>query len=405
MSEITEQYDAYPYPERDPDDERRRLVTGSPSDLREIEHFLFAGRRDWSRPFRVLVAGGGTGDGLVQIAQQLAWAGRSAEITYLDLSTAAREIAERRAGIRGLDGIRFETGDLREAARLGPFDYIDCCGVLHHLLEPQEGFDALAAALDPVGGIGLMVYAPHGRSGVYPLQEAFRTLLAGLPPAERLARAREILARVPEGHPFRRNPHLVDHAASDAGFYDLLLHSCDRAFAIEELDAHLSRAGLGLVSPARPALYDPARFLPEGVALPEDLPLAARMGLAERLSGTLKTHIVYAAPEARAGRAMARGSDSALVPHLRGAAPEKLAAHVAAKGEVAAQGAGTRISEPLPRACAPLLARIDGRRSVADIVAAAGGDTLAALGHWARIDRALTGWGLLHYASPRQAER
>lgn len=405
MSEIEEHYDAYPYPERDPEDERRRLVSGSPSDLREVEHFLFAGRRDWSRPFRVLVAGGGTGDGLVQIAQHLAWAGREAEITYLDLSARTRGIAERRAAIRGLSGIRFETGDLREAARLGPFDYIDCCGVLHHLPVPQEGFDALAAALDPEGGIGLMVYAPHGRSGVYPLQEAFRIVLAEFSPAERLARAREILARVPDGHPFRRNPHLVDHAASDAGFYDLLLHSCDRAFAIEELDAHLAGAGLGLVSPAQPALYDPARFLPHGVELPEGLSRAARMGLAERLSGTLKTHVVYAAHAARAGRAMARGSDSALVPHLRGAAPEKLAAHVAAKGEVAAQGAGTRIVEPLPRACAPLLARIDGRRSVAEIVRAAGGDALSALGHWARIDRALTRWGLLHYASPWQAGR
>jgi methylase of polypeptide subunit release factors len=68
----------------------------------EIDHYLFAGRRDWTKPFRALVAGGGTGDALIQLAQVLASAGRKAEITYLDLSTAARRIAEARAAARGL---------------------------------------------------------------------------------------------------------------------------------------------------------------------------------------------------------------------------------------------------------------------------------------------------------------
>lgn len=400
MREIVEHYDAYPYPARDPEDERRRLVTGSPSWLPEVEHNLFGGRRDWSRPFRVLVAGGGTGDGLIQLAALLDHDRRAAEITYLDLSPAARDIAERRAKMRGLSGIRFVTGDLLTAPDLGTFDYIDCCGVLHHLPEPQAGFDALAAALDPDGGIGLMVYAPYGRSGVYPLQEAFRTLLSGLPPAERLAQARRMLDRVPEGHPFRRNPHLSDHMAGDAGFYDLLLHAQDRAFRIDELAAMLERAGLGLVAPATPALYDLARLLPEGVAVPDGLSAVERMAAAERLRGTIRTHVVYAAPAERAGSARASGRAMSLVPLLRDLDASRLARQVARTGRVTLEAGGAQVDEPVPAAAASLVAAIDGRRSLARIAEQAGTDPMAFLGLWGRVNRVLADWGLLHYCSP-----
>lgn len=403
MREIVEHYDAYPYPARDPEDERHRLVTGSPSWLPEVEHCLFGGRRDWSRPFRVLVAGGGTGDGLIQLAALLDHDRRAAEITYLDLSPAARDIAERRAAARGLSGIRFVTGDLLTAPELGRFDYIDCCGVLHHLPELQAGFDVLAAALDPDGGIGLMVYAPYGRSGVYPLQEAFRTLLSGLPPAERLAQARRVMERVPEGHPFRRNPHLSDHMAGDAGFYDLLLHAQDRAFRIDELAAMLERAGLGLVAPATPALYDLARLLPEGVAVPDGLSPVERMAAAERLRGTIRTHAIYAAPAERAGSARARGREMGLVPLLRDLDASRLARQVAQTGRVTLEAGGAQVDEPVPAAAAPLVAGIDGRRSLAQIAAQAGTDPMAFLGLWGRVDRVLGDWGLMHYCSPAPA--
>jgi hypothetical protein len=76
MSDVEAQYEAYPYPERDPADEAKRLIVGSPSHPVELDHYLFAGRRDWTKPFRALVAGGGTGDALIQLAQVLASAGR-----------------------------------------------------------------------------------------------------------------------------------------------------------------------------------------------------------------------------------------------------------------------------------------------------------------------------------------
>ena len=101
------QYEAYPYPARDPRDEARRLITGSPGHLDEVNHYVFGGRLDFSKPLRVLFAGGGTGDGTIMLAQQCADAGVPAEITYVDLSDASRAIAERRANARGLTNISF----------------------------------------------------------------------------------------------------------------------------------------------------------------------------------------------------------------------------------------------------------------------------------------------------------
>lgn len=394
MSEVRAQYETYPYPARDPAEEKKRLITGSPSHVLEVDHFVFGGARDWSKPLRVLVAGGGTGDALIQLAQQMKDAERVAEITYLDLSTASRAIAEERARVRGLEGIRFVTGSLLEAADHGVFDYIDCCGVLHHLPDPAEGFRALLAALAPGGGIGFMVYAPYGRSGVYPLQEAFGTLFEGMEPEARLKVARKVVAGLPEGHPFKANVNLGDHKDSDAGFYDLLLHSQDRAFDVTSLCDMLEATGWHLTGFTMPALYDLSRL----TEVPEHLGVVERMALAEKLNGTIKTHVGYAVRGGEA-RGPATGRNRALVPHIKGLRAADLARAVG-------QGQSPRLSFGsvsarlnLPKEAARLIAAIDGRRSLQEIAQATGTDPIGMGALWSRVERELSDYGLLVYSS------
>lgn len=400
MSDVQAQYEAYPYPERDPRDEKKRLITGSPSHPWEIDHFLFAGKRDWAQPLRVLCAGGGTGDGLIQLATIMTAMKRPYEITYLDLSAASRRVAEERARVRKLKGIRFETGSLLNAADYGTFDYIDCCGVLHHLPDPQAGFDALADALAPEGGIGAMVYAPYGRSGVYPLQQAFGALGAGLPPQEKLDMARQVFDRVPQAHPFKRNLTLGDHEESDAGFYDLLLHSQDRPYTVAELVETLNRAGLGLAGFTQPGLYDLPGLLPQQMDVPEGLSAVEQMGLAEKLRGTIKTHVFYATHAGRAESCVAQPSDLTLVPQIKGATGAQLAREASSKGQLRLRVGVEKIIEPLPKSTAPLLAAIDGKRSLGQIAQAAGLDPIGFGAAWAPIQRALGDWGNLLYARP-----
>ena len=70
-AQTTEQYVSYPYPERDPVEEREVLRLVAPGNLLELNHSLWLGRRNFALPLRVLVAGGGTGDTCVGLAQHL----------------------------------------------------------------------------------------------------------------------------------------------------------------------------------------------------------------------------------------------------------------------------------------------------------------------------------------------
>src|ERR1700704_5886544 len=141
---LAAQYEAYPYPHRDPRAEGKRLIVGSPGHLREIDHWVFGAMRPASRPLRALIAGGGTGDATIMLAQQMVRDGREGSVTWLDRSSARLKTAQARAGVRGLTNIVWEQRSLLDlpGSGLGPFDYIDCCGVLHHLPDPAAGLRA-----------------------------------------------------------------------------------------------------------------------------------------------------------------------------------------------------------------------------------------------------------------------
>ena len=391
---VRSQYDAYPYPPRRPADEARRLIEGSPSHLGELNHYVFSGRMlaeriDTHRPFRALVAGGGTGDGLIMLAQHCADAGLDADIVYLDMSTAARRIAEARAERRGLSDITFLTGSLLDVAALapGPFDYIDCCGVLHHLDDPLAGLQALAAQLSPDGGMGLMVYAPYGRTGVYPMQSALRRLTSGLPDGERVALAKRTVAELPQTNWLKRNPLVADHRTSDAGVYDLLLHSRDCAMTVDEVGALVDAAGLAITSFIEPVRYLPETYL-QGAQLRNraaGLAPIARAALAEELAGNLKTHVFYAVPAGRLDTAVARPDDPAACPVLRDIDGLSLSKTLRPGQALTVEFDGFTARLTLPPLAGAMLARIGGRTDLTALhTALAGADPSLSWGAFSR---------------------
>ena len=379
-SHLADQYEAFPYPARDPRDEAKRLVVGSPSHLREIDHWIFGARRPASQPLRALVAGGGTGDGAIMLAQQMAWAGRPGEVVWLDRSRAARRVAEARATARRLDNLRFVEGSLLDLPGVAPdpFDYIDCCGVLHHLPDPLAGLRALVSALAPGGGIGLMVYAPHGRTGVYMLQEALRLLAPpDQPPPARIDLARRLWKQTPETAWLKRNPWLTDHlSGGDAGLYDLLLNPRDQAFTVPALDALVRAAGLRIACLVEPVRYDPDSYLsdPRLRARMAGLDPVQRAALAEAITGNMGIHIAYCVP-ADAPLAAPPWEDPAAVPVLRELDGATLARGLPPDGTIPVSFDGLRVALPMPRLAAAILARVDGRRSFGAIA-----DELAAIG-------------------------
>lgn len=370
---LRRQYEDYPYPARDPKDEAKRLITGSPSHLAELNHYVFAGRRDFTRPFRVLVAGGGTGDATVMLAQQLADAGSPATITHVDLSAASSALAEARVKARRLVNVTFRRFSLLDlpASGLGPFDYIDCCGVLHHLDDPAAGLAALAAVLADDGGMGIMLYGELGRTGVYPAQAMLRALVGDdTPAAVRVEMARRLLGQLPPTNWLRRNPFLADHLkGGDAGLYDLLLHSRDRAYRVAEVAALAAGADLRITAFVDPALYDPAAYVTDPVLLERigRLDGPARWAFAERLAGNLRKHIIYAVKTGKRQLSVADPADEAAVPLWREAADAALGGTLRPGAALTAERDGVSFRFPLPVLAGAILTRIDGVRSIAAI--------------------------------------
>ncbi|WP_376099592.1 class I SAM-dependent methyltransferase [Roseomonas sp. CCTCC AB2023176] len=408
---LAAQYEAFPYPARDPRDEAKRLVVGSPSHLREVDHWIFAARRPATQPLRALVAGGGTGDGAIMLAQQMAWLGRPGEVVWYDRSGAARKITEARAAARGLTNIRFVEGSILNLpdAKLGTFDYVDCCGVLHHLPDPEAGLRALAACLNPGGGMGIMVYAPHGRTGVYMLQEAFRILAPdSLPPGERIETAKRAMRHLPATAWLTKNPFITDHlplpqGGGDPGLYDLLLNPRDVAFTVPALAAMVGRAGLRVACWVEPLRYDPDPLLPDPRlrARTAALDPVARAALAESLAGNMGVHICYLT---RAADPVARADwdDPDAVPVLRELDPAAFAKSL--RGDtLAVTFDGLRVPVPIPRLSAAIVARVDGQRSFGAITAeivAAGAAPAAVARDMAALRAALEPMNRLLIASP-----
>ncbi len=366
MDPVQDQYENFPYPRRDPADEDKRLIVGSPSGRDEINHFLFGGARDWRQPFRALVAGGGTGDALIMLAQQLVDVGCPTDITYLDLSAASRAIAEARAARRGLTSITFATGSLMDAAEFGPFDYIDCCGVLHHLPKPKKGLKALRDALAPGGGMGLMLYGELGRTGVYDAQEMLRTLTKkGESGREHVETAKRLLAALPDTNRLRRNPFVGDHKTGDEGIYDLLLHSQDRAFRVPEIYGLLNEAGLNMVGFVAPSNYDPDFFITDAKLKGRlaRLEQPEREAFAELLAGNIKRHQFYCAAKGTGGRNRQAAFSLQMAPILYGTSAEQLLALIKDSGVLAGRREGLKFELALPPRAKEMLVLCDGTNS------------------------------------------
>lgn len=250
LKQVKDHYLDYPYPYRNPEDDKKRLLRMYGDFLGEINHWLFSGKEDFKKGFRILVAGGGTGDSTVYLAEQLK--DTDAEIVYLDFSKNSMKLAQERAKNRGLKNIKwindsiFNLPDLK----LGKFDYIQCSGVLHHLESPDKGLKTLVNALSDRGGMNVMVYAQYGRTGVYQVQDLMRRVNKGITDrAEEVKNAWKIMNALPGTNWYCRGKDLLgDHINhGDVGMYDMFLHKQDRAYTVPEVYEFVDKAGMNFI--------------------------------------------------------------------------------------------------------------------------------------------------------------
>lgn len=254
---VNDQYENYPYPERNPIDERKQLFSTFMDDLEVVNSICLKGIADFKK-FKVLVAGGGTGDAVIYLAEQLRkFSG--ANIVYCDLSSASMEIAQQRALERKLDNITWINKSLLDLDEYAEsFDFISCCGVLHHLEDPAAGLNCLKRLLRPSGAMAIMVYAKIGRTAVYQMQELIKHLAKDKKSlGDKIKLAKNLIKGLPETNWWNHSDSFIsDHAhVGEAGIVDLLLHSQDRAYSIKELYEYIEEADLNLVDFAMPQRY------------------------------------------------------------------------------------------------------------------------------------------------------
>lgn len=379
-SGVRGQYEALPFPARDPQGERHVMQISTPDILSKVNQYCFGGARDFSKGIRVLIAGAGTGDSALWIAHQLR--GTPSEIVALDLSAASLEIARTRAELRGIDTIRWVHASLLDLPKLGlgHFDYISCLGVLHHLPDPEAGLAALESVLAEDGGLAVMLYGAVGRSHIYPMQDMLRKLTVGLDPAQRLNFARTIVSTLPQTNEFRHrvgDKCLQDCLRDSTDFWDLLLHEQDRAYTASEVRSFFASSGVSVQTFTAfrgegevfsSLQYDLDLYIHDDadrsrLAL---LPDEAREDLAEALDGSLALHTVYAARTRHA--ALDPTAPHAILAPLSRHASQILDHLIAHKNGISVALSNGLIVDYAPKQITlDFLAKIDGLRSNLEI--------------------------------------
>lgn len=379
---VKSQYAELPYPPRNPADERVRLLPTLVDDLDSLSHYGFGGE-PLPEPFNVLVAGGGTGDSTVFLAEQLK--DRESRIVQVDLSRSSLKVVAARLAARGLLGrVELVEGSLLDLDKLdiGLFDYVNCTGVLHHLEDPEEGLRSLVSVLAPGGLLGLMLYGTYGRFPIYPLQELLRIVAPSSDhTTDRIAVARRLLERLPPSHWLKRGPDMQAFGVelqTDSGLFDLLLHSQDRSYTVAELYELLEESGLVLVehSPEYRPLYR------SEVAFQDDTEMAERVAALPRMEREaacevywccLNKHVFWASRKDRS----ASFDDDGAVPFYAGPAKGAETARSAlladSQHEIVMELERTdrptlRLALELTPVVRAFLRRVDGQTPVSEIV-------------------------------------
>jgi SAM-dependent methyltransferase len=244
---VADQYSRWPYPPW-------RRVTVPPSDSipSEIASVDFGRPSGLPLDAQMLVAGCGTG----REAALAAWRYPDARITAIDISETSIAYAAARCREGPPARIDFRVLDLNRVGEVGRrFHFIACSGVLHHLADPEAGWAALAATLEPGGAMRIMVYSEPARAQVRAAQAVLADLRGRPVDGDLLREARRRLIDAPPG----MVQGSIDFYTLQ-GVHDLLLHPQEESFDVPRIARALDSLGLELLafdlpSPALRARY------------------------------------------------------------------------------------------------------------------------------------------------------
>ena len=225
------------------------------------------GMKPTTQDIRILDAGCGTGSGTDYLIHQ----NPEAEVTAIDLSEKALEVAEERCNRSGVIAkhskpVKFFNLKLEEATNLeGEFDFINCVGVLHHLPEPDKGIQALAKKLKPGGILHIFVYAELGRWEISLMQKAIALFQGDKQGDYRdgVKVGRDIFANLPENNRILQQDQklwsLENHR--DESFADMYVHPQEIDYNADTLFDLIDASGLDFVGFSNPKYWQLDRLV------------------------------------------------------------------------------------------------------------------------------------------------
>jgi 2-polyprenyl-3-methyl-5-hydroxy-6-metoxy-1,4-benzoquinol methylase/tetratricopeptide (TPR) repeat protein len=229
---VREQYEENPYP---------RWMKPSPVVQTTIEAYLrqlfptvSLHKVVKTKGAEILIAGCGTGQHSIETARQFP----EARVLAVDLSLSSLCYAKRKTQELGVRNIEYAQADILNLQSIGrTFDVIEAVGILHHLAQPQAGWQVLLSILRPGGFMRLGLYSKRARQDV----TAARALIAQrgyAPSAEDIRRCRHELIGLGDGSPLSKIADRLDFF-STSPCRDLLFHVQEHQFMLPQIDDFL----------------------------------------------------------------------------------------------------------------------------------------------------------------------
>jgi SAM-dependent methyltransferase len=210
-------------------------------------------------PFKVLIAGAGTGRQAIASALRY---GDDGDVLAMDLSRASLAYGEAKTPRFGLTNLRFAQGDLLTLGeQAGVFDVIEVVGVLHHLADPFAGLRVLSSRLRQGGLMLVGLYSSIARRNIAQLRGDADYPGPGASDETARRYRTKLMAGGDDALLLRSHDF---YTLSD--FRDLVLHPQETTFTLPDIAAQLTQAGLifrGFMLPSQ--TY--AKF---GTAFPDD---------------------------------------------------------------------------------------------------------------------------------------
>lgn len=203
------------------------------------------------QPFKVLVAGAGTGRQAVDASYRY---GHLASIVAIDLSRASLAYGRRMAERLGIQNIEFIQADLHNLdAFSDPFHIIECIGVMHHTPDVFAAWSSLVSKLSRDGMMAVGLYSAISRTNIATLRS-----MPGAPGAsapDQVARSYRASLMKPDAPEAAKRLWRSEDFYSLNEFRDLVLHPNEIQLTLPDIERFLQTHQLTFCGFLQPSLW------------------------------------------------------------------------------------------------------------------------------------------------------